>query len=525
MAINWIPGLGPTNGADKGIGDDAANSLNGLAGNDTLEGGAGNDTLYGGNGNDLIRGGDGIDYLYGENGNDTLVGDRGNDIFSGGNGDDRLIWNNGDGSDRISGNSGYDVVEVNGAAAAGDSFRLQKDASGKAIFDRLNLVPFTLTVDSAERFEINGGGGDDTIDVNDLTGTGVSAVWLTGGAGNDLLDGSGTATPLTSSGGEGNDTVIGGTGSDSLYGDAGNDLLQGGDGIDYLSGGNGNDTVVGNRGNDIFSGGNGDDRLIWNNGDGSDRISGNSGYDVVEVNGAGAAGDSFRLQKDASGKAIFDRLNLVPFTLTVDSAEKFEINGGGGDDIIDVNDLTGTGVSAVRLTGGAGNDLLDGSGTWTPLTAFGDEGNDTLYGGRGDDSLYGGAGNDLLTGGKGNDILTGGGGSDRFLFNSGAAYKSADLGVDYITDFTRGQDKIVLDKTTFVGLNNWSGIAIVANDAAAATSNGLVIYSLGTGNLFYNQNLASTGFGSGGLFANIDNDNKSWTAAPALTTSDFEIVA
>ncbi|BDI19051.1 hypothetical protein ANSO36C_48530 [Nostoc cf. commune SO-36] len=525
MAVNWIPGPGPTNGADTGTGDAAYDSFSGWAGNDTLNGGAGNDTIYGDAGNDLLLGGDGIDFLSGGDGNDTIVGNRGNDTFIGGNGNDRLIWNNGDGSDKISGNAGYDVVEVNGAGAAGDNFRLQRDAQGRAIFDRLNLVPFTLTVDTAERFEINGGGGDDTLDVNDLAGTGVNAVWFTGGAGNDLLDGSGTATPLTAFGGEGNDSLTGGTGNDNLYGDAGNDLLLGGDGIDFLSGGDGNDTIVGNRGNDTFIGGNGNDRLIWNNGDGSDKISGNAGYDVVEVNGAGAAGDNFRLQRDAQGRAIFDRLNLVPFTLTVDTAERFEINGGGGNDTLDVNSLAGTGVNAVWFTGAAGNDLLDGSGTATPLTGFGGEGNDSLYGGAGNDSLYGDAGNDILQGGKGNDILTGGNGSDRFVFNTGAWFNSADLGVDKITDFSRTYDKIVLDKTTFVGLNDLYQIQIVANDAAAATSSGLITYSLGTGNLFFNQNLTSPGYGTGSLFANIDNDNKPFTAPPVLATTDFQIVA
>ncbi|MGF1934198.1 MAG: calcium-binding protein [Nostoc sp. ChiQUE02] len=350
--------------------------------------------------------------------------------------------------------------------------------------------------------------------------------WIPGpGPTNGADTGTSDAASDNFSGLGGNDTLNGGTGNDTLNGGTGNDLLRGGDGIDWLSGGDGNDTVVGNRGNDIFSGGNGDDRLIWNNGDGSDKISGNAGYDVVEVNGAAAAGDTFRLQKDAQGRAIFDRLNLVPFTLTVDSAERFEINGGGGDDILDVNNLAGTGVNAVRFTGGVGNDLLDGTGTATPLSGFGGEGNDSLYGGTGNDSLYGDAGNDILLGGKGNDILTGGGGSDRFVFNSGAWFNSADLGVDKITDFSSTSDKIVLDKTTFVGLNNLSQIKIVANDAAAATSSGLITYSLGTGNLFFNQNSTSPGFGTGALFANIDNDNNPFTASPVLAATNFEIVA
>ncbi|MEA5628238.1 hypothetical protein VB740_35720, partial [Nostoc sp. UHCC 0251] len=214
----------------------------------------------------------------------------------------------------------------------------------------------------------------------------------------------------------------------------------------------------------------------------------------------------------------FDRLNLVPFTLTVDTAESFEVNGGGGNDIFDVNNLAGTSVSAVSFTGGAGNDFLDGSGTSTPLTGSGDGGSDTLYGGAGNDTLNGGAGRDFLRGGSGNDILTGGGGRDSFVFNSGTPYNAANLGVDQITDFNRTADTIALSSTTFVGLNNLSDIQIVDNDAAAATSFRLITYSLGTGNLFFNQNLTSSGFGTGGLFANID-------AVPVLAATNFEIVA
>ncbi|MBD0304260.1 MAG: hypothetical protein ICV85_19485 [Tolypothrix sp. T3-bin4] len=104
------------------------------------------------------------------------------------------------------------------------------------------------------------------------------------------------------------------------------------------------------------------------------------------------------------------------------------------------------------------------------------------------------------------------------MFSSGAPFNADDLGVDQITDFNRNADTIVLDSTTFVGLDDLSDIRIVANDAAAATNFGVITYSLGTGNLFFNQNLTSPGFGTGGLFANIDN-------APVLTANNFDIVA
>ena len=110
------------------------------------------------------------------------------------------------------------------------------------------------------------------------------------------------------------------------------------------------------------------------------------------------------------------------------------------------------------------------------------------------------------------------------MFSSGAPFYSADLGVDRITDFSPN-DKIVLDRSTFVGLYSPLQIKIVANDAAAATSSGLITYSLGTGNLFFNQNLTSPGFGTGSQFANIDNDNNIYTLPPVLAVTNFEIVA
>ncbi|MEL6816695.1 MAG: calcium-binding protein, partial [Cyanobacteria bacterium J06598_3] len=153
-------------------------------------------------------------------------------------GDDRFIWNNGDGSDFINGGAGFDVTQVNGADGAGDEFDLRA-VDGQAIFNRLNLGLFTLTNEEIEQFEINGQGGDDSFTVGDLTGSGVKSVIFSGGDGNDFLNASGTATPITADGGAGNDILIGGTGDDILIGGGGADLLIGGGGNDVLIGGNG----------------------------------------------------------------------------------------------------------------------------------------------------------------------------------------------------------------------------------------------------------------------------------------------
>jgi uncharacterized membrane protein (UPF0127 family) len=112
------------------------------------------------------------------------------------------------------------------------------------------------------------------------------------------------------------------------------------------------------------------------------------------------------------------------------------------------------------IQGLAGNDLIfgDSGNDWLvgnegADTLFGGQGSDTIYGGQGDDWINGDRGNDLLIGGEGKDILTGGAGDDLFVLDSTSATSSL-AQADVITDFGRGNDKIVLtDGIKFSDLN------------------------------------------------------------------------
>lgn len=179
-------------------------------------------------------------------------------------------------------------------------------------------------------------------------------------------------------------------------------------------------------------------------------------------------------------------------------------------------------AGGLNLVGGATNDNLIGQAGNDTIAGGG--GADTLFGAAGNDLLKAGGGNDILNGGSGNDTLTGNAGQDSFKFNSEQAFQAADLGIDRITDFLRGTDKIVLDKTTFGALSS-SPIAIVGTDAVADDSAKAIVFSRGSGKLFFNRNGSTAGFGTGGQFALVDNDNNSATAAPALAASDFQIVS
>lgn len=80
-------------GNDKVYGKGNDDLLKGGFGNDSLYGGDGTDKLYGQIGNDMLAGGGRRDYLFGGNGHDTLYGEDGNDMLFGGLGDDRIYGN------------------------------------------------------------------------------------------------------------------------------------------------------------------------------------------------------------------------------------------------------------------------------------------------------------------------------------------------------------------------------------------------------------------------------------------------
>lgn len=141
------------------------------------------------------------------------------------------------------------------------------------------------------------------------------------------------------------------------------------------------------------------------------------------------------------------------------------ISSGNGKDVVDLSNSTGanlilTGNGNDSATGGAGADTIDGG-----------NGKDILKGGAGSDIINGGTGNDDIWGGTdagGNipvldpvthqpvidpvtlqpvttfvvgDVVTGGQGNDNFHFAAGD-------GVDEITDFAVGRDKLVLHDIT-----------------------------------------------------------------------------
>ena len=257
------------------------------------------------------------------------------------------------------------------------------------------------------------------------------------------------------------------------------------------TGNTGDNILTGNTANNILAGGNGNDTYSFNATTvlGSDTIQETStgGVDVIDLTGTTGAA-TLNLGLTTIQTVVGTNLRL---TLAANNVMENIIGGNGAD----------------RLTGNS----LDNS----------------LVGGLGDDNLRGNGGNDSLTGGVGNDILTGDAGTDRFIYSSGRVYSPSDIGLDLIFDFTTGTDKFVLSKTTFNtlqsvvgnGLSQGSDLAVVDDDDLVNAQAAFIVYSSGSGNLFYNQNGIAAGLGIGGAFANLFNQ------PTTLTAADFIVIA
>lgn len=132
------------------------------------------------------------------------------------------------------------------------------------------------------------------------------------------------------------------------------------------------------------------------------------------------------------------------------------------------NTLKGTAKDDL-IVGQKGNDVVVGKG-----------GADTLMLGRGNDKANGGGGADVLSGYLGNDKLTGGAGADRFIFSDGGDR-------DTITDFRKGNDRLVLDE--FLWFDDLNARQVVRE--FASREDGTITMDFGQGNV-----LTLKGFGN-----------------------------
>lgn len=465
------------------VGNELDNRLTGNALDNSIEGGAGSDTLDGGAGADTMVGGAGWDTYFVDSADDVVIETgseydqviattasyvmqagvegliyRGNGPFVGtGNDESNHFAAEGTGDLVFDGRGGADSVSVDGKLA---DFEIARPNATDLVLIREGQ---TLTLRNVETLIVGG----TQYSVTWIHATRPSAFDddISGTDGNDMMDG--LAGADTMAGGKGDDTYV----VDNLK-DAVIEREGGGHDTVLLNVGAGNDTagsywlvemvedlimsdkaapklssVTGNYQDNYIRGNqyaNWIDASLGNDtldgGGGADTLYGGSGDDVYRIDNAGVV-----VREDQNSGYDTVVTKLAAYTLQAD-VEDLRYQGN--------TSFTGTGNGLANvITGGIGNDTVDGAGgidTYVAVGAFADykrarpnktdlvlsngtqtitlsniekvqfsdgvktlaelyenvasEGNDKLTGSDGNDSLNGLTGNDELRGGKGDDI-------------------------------------------------------------------------------------------------------------------------
>ena len=201
---------------------DDALTLNTLGGDDTVDAAALGAsaprlTVDAGPGGDDVLGGPGDDILLGGAGDDLVDPNRGDDVAFLGEQADTFRWDPGDGSDTVEGQAGRDTLELNGGDA---NEHIAATGNGPRVRVTRNVGAVELDLGDVEQLDANPLGGEDTLRVEDLSGTSLTSVVarlaaeLGGTAGDRQIDSvvvKGTSAPdnLGLNGGNGTANVTG----------------------------------------------------------------------------------------------------------------------------------------------------------------------------------------------------------------------------------------------------------------------------------------------------------------------------
>jgi serralysin len=362
----------------------------------------------------------------------AAVSSAGADLIFGGTGDDLL--SGGGGNDYLNGEAGANIAAYTGLRT-NYTLTVNADGSVTLVDNRTGSPDGTDTNVNIGYYRFADG---QIVPLAQLMGAGT----VSGTSGGNIL----TSAIM-------GQIILGLAGADTISAGAADQTLNGGAGADTLD-----DGGAGIGGLTTLIGGAGTDRFIVTKVNDLIQEQANSGTDTIQT-----TLNSFTLP------ANVERLTFTgtaDFTGTGNALANI-VTGGAGNDTLD----GGLGAGSDRLVGGAGNDtyivnangdrLVEAAngGTDTALSKIGNyslsanfenltyigtgnfrgNGNglaNTITGGSGNDTLFGNGGSDRLIGGAGNDRLSGGAGADTFVFNPiNPTADHVGIGQDVITDF------------------------------------------------------------------------------------------
>ncbi len=501
-----------TEGQDFIAGDNNANVLSALGGDDVV---------YALNGNDTLDGGNGSDAMFGGAGNDTLTGGAGDDVLGGDDGNDLFLAAVGDGNDSFDGGAGNDLLDYS-AVNAGVTMSINAAggfASGAETgSDTFTGIESILTTHGNDNITIAADAapvsltyisGDDVYaiasaaDVNVTFDSAITSAQVT--TGNVVTDGSGHVIEA--------EFVIAGRGTLTLTGD---DLtgqivkLQDGSGFvvtaagiaGALTGTAGNDTFTYSAAYQAYSGLSGNDTLNMSavtsttnvslqNGIGTvsgagvgtnylesvEKVITGTGSDTATIIGSGAiaytgGNDVYTLTGNASNISVFLPPSLVGPEVTVGS---FTASGGLVTQV--VFNVAGFGTLTLQGTDLTGFVAQLATGDGFRITATGVESPSVHFGTEG---------NDVLNAPAGTTKVLALGGDDVIIAKAGITQYDGGTGVDK------------LDASAATGNLN-------VNLAFGAGGLGQMSGALGTSSIFNIENI-TTGSGNDTIFGNTGNN-------------------
>jgi Ca2+-binding RTX toxin-like protein len=356
---------------------------------------------------------------------DTINGLAGDDVLNGGGGDDD-VWDGSQVGDDgyatstntgnvIHGNAGNDRVHISVAETRGDN-PVTNTAYGDEGDDEVSLFFGSnegayATVSPSGTITLHGGTGNDGLWVNSLwwnVNMAGTTAYLYGEDGDDWLD--------------------------ATHSDPNMDYdFYPGNNPDVLDGGLGNDTylVLEPR-----------DKVVEHAGEGYDKITAyKTSYTLPANVEALEMRAHYAWGEDAYSGTGNELDNVITTEQYFSDPINYSLHGLGGNDTISGsplgNDTLYGDLGNDTISGQDGNDQIYGGRSADdpadgPDTIYADAGNDNVWAGGGNDLVYGGSGDDNLYAQSGNDTIRGGGGNDRVYGGTGTDTLYGEDGVDNV---------------------------------------------------------------------------------------------
>jgi Ca2+-binding RTX toxin-like protein len=290
-------------------------------------------------------------------------------------------------------------------------------------------------------------------------------------------------------GNDGNDVLVGQSGADSLYGEDGDDIFEiggfgtGVSGTTSAADDGNQEWIASGAKHDLIVGGDGVDTLRITTGIGADTTT--SG--TVVLNDA-----NFQSMEVVQVGATVDQLNVENDALQMLNDHYYFQANGTVDDLS--NELGNNG-------GTISNVVVDASGvTANGLRFEGNADTNTFIGTTQDDVFVGNSGDDVLTGGEGADTFVFGkvyeqtitGDDDTVQTYTNTAFDLT--GIDFITDFMHGTDKIELHLDQYASLSGFNSSMLSVNaTGTAADANDYLLFNSTTKMLSYDADGSGAG--------------------------------